>query len=51
MHRASVPYSSQFAIQEQTFIETGKGDNLTYYKLEKKEKECLDSFGQGALAA
>lgn len=43
-HRTSVDWSGDFAIQENIFIADGKKDNETIYKLNKKEKECLDNF-------
>lgn len=47
-HRASVDWSMDFARQEDIFIETakGKGADKTseYYKMNKKEKECMDHF-------
>jgi hypothetical protein len=45
-HRASVDWSSDFARQEEMFIQTGKNKDGSgqYYKLTKKEKECMDSF-------
>ena len=45
-HRASVDWSSDFARTEELFIETGKNKEgkSEYYKLNKKEKECMDHF-------
>lgn len=47
-HRASVDWSSDFARQEDIFIEAGKGKgenkSAEYYKMNKKEKECMDHF-------
>jgi hypothetical protein len=44
--RASTSWSGDFAIQEEIFIQTGKDNKSTasYYKMNKKEKECMDSF-------
>lgn len=44
--RASVDWSGDFAMQEEIFIQTGKDNKSTasYYKMTKKEKECMDSF-------
>jgi len=45
-HRASVDWSSDFARTEELFIDAGKnkdGDSQ-YYKLNKKEKECMDHY-------
>ena len=44
-HRASVDWSSDFARNEDIFIEVAKGkDDSAYYKMNKKEKECMDHF-------
>lgn len=44
-HRASTSWSSDFAIREEMYIQSGKGkDKLEYFKMNKKEKECLDWF-------
>jgi hypothetical protein len=45
-HRASTSWSSDFAQQEEVYIQTGKDPKTTasYYKMVKKEKECLDNF-------
>jgi hypothetical protein len=43
-HRASVDWSGDFAIRENVFIADGKEGNETIYKMNKKEKDCLDSF-------
>ena len=47
-HRASVDWSSDFARQEDFYIQTakGKGDAKVaeFYKMTKKEKECMDHF-------
>ena len=45
-HRASVDWSGDFALREQVFIEMGKGkkEDKSYFKLNKKEKDCLDHF-------
>ena len=47
-HRASVDFSSDYARQEDFYIETskGKGKDKTaeYFKMSKKEKECMDHF-------
>ena len=44
--RASVDWSGDFAIQEEIFIKTGKDNksSASYYKMNKKEKECMDTF-------
>ncbi len=51
LHRASVSWTSQYALQEEIFINTGKGKNSTtgkeeemFFRLNKKEKECLDTL-------
>jgi len=45
-HRNSVSWSSDFALQEEYFIETGKSKEgaSEYFKMNKKEKECMDIF-------
>lgn len=43
-HRASVDWSSDYALREEVYIETSKKDGATYYKMNKKEKECMDHF-------
>jgi len=47
-HRASVDWSSDFARQEDFYIQTskGKGDakKAEFYKMSKKEKECMDHY-------
>jgi hypothetical protein len=45
-HRAGVDWSADYAIREELYIEMGKGkkEDRTYFKLNKKEKECLDHF-------
>lgn len=44
-HRASVDWSSDYGRSEDIYIETAKGkDGSAYYKMNKKEKECLDHF-------
>lgn len=54
-HRASVDFSSDYAVQQDYYIECGKGKEgkNEYVKLNKKEKECMDHFllsrEQGAL--
>lgn len=44
--RASTSWSGDFALQEDIFIQTGTDNKSTasYYKMNKKEKECLDSY-------
>jgi hypothetical protein len=44
--RGSVDWSGDFAMQEDIFIQIGKDNKSTasYYKMTKKEKECMDSF-------
>ena len=44
--RASVDWSGDYAMQEEIFIKTGKDDKsaASYYKMTKKEKECMDTF-------
>ncbi|MCK5788536.1 MAG: hypothetical protein KAH32_06035, partial [Chlamydiia bacterium] len=44
-HRASVDFSGDFALMEDTFIDLGKGKNGEQYaKMNTKEKECMDSY-------
>ena len=44
-HRASVDFSGDFALMEDTFIDMGKGkDGEQYAKMNTKEKECMDSY-------
>ena len=44
-HRASVDFSGDFALMEDTFIDLGKGkDGEQYAKMNTKEKECMDSY-------
>ncbi len=47
-HRHSVSYSSDFARMEDTYIQTAKGKGADkkaeFFKMNKKEKECLDIF-------
>jgi hypothetical protein len=43
-HRASVDWSSDFAIRENVFISDGKEGKETIYKLNKKEKDVVDTF-------
>jgi hypothetical protein len=45
-HRASVDWSSDFARTEDLFIDAGKNKdgNSQYYKLNRKEKECMDHY-------
>lgn len=43
-HRASVDWSSDYALNEEIFIEAGTKDKSIYYKMNKKEKQCLDHF-------
>ena len=45
-HRASVDWSSDFAIREEMFIDAGKGKDGSsqYFKMNKKEKQCMDHF-------
>lgn len=46
-HRASTSWTSEYAIREDMYIETAKGKNSReYFKMNKKEKECLDWFLQ-----
>ena len=47
--RVDVSYSAQFAATEQTFIQIAEGKDQkslipTVYKMDKKEKQLLDSF-------
>jgi len=44
--RASTSWSGDFAMTEEIFIKTGKDNKSTasYYKMTKKEKECMDTF-------
>jgi hypothetical protein len=44
--RASTSWSADFAMMEDIYIQTGKDskDSSSYYKMNKKEKECLDTF-------
>jgi len=44
--RASADWSGDFAMHEEIFIQTGKNNKSTasYYKMNKKEKECMDTF-------
>jgi hypothetical protein len=43
-HRASVDWSADFAMEEDVFIADGKVGNETIYKMNKKEKDCLDQY-------
>lgn len=45
-HRASVDWSADYAMGEDIFIEAGKGKEggSEYYKMNRKEKECMDHF-------
>lgn len=43
-HRASVDWSGDFATLESIFIADGKKDMETIYKLNEKEKDCLDHY-------
>ena len=45
-HRASADWSSDFAAMEDTYIEDGKGKDGSsqYFKMNKKEKQCMDTF-------
>ena len=43
-HRASVDWSADFAIREEVYISDGKKGKETFYKMNKKEKECLDHY-------
>jgi len=44
--RASVSWSSDFALHEEVYLQMGKNekDADSYFKMNKKEKECLDTF-------
>jgi hypothetical protein len=44
--RASTSWSSDFAVNEEIYLEMTKGKDKTceYYKMNKKEKECMDHF-------
>jgi hypothetical protein len=44
--RASVSWSSDFALHEEVYLQMGKNekDSNAYFKMNKKEKECLDTF-------
>lgn len=49
LHRNDISFSAQFAAQEDIFISIGKGDGNgkakeTIFKMNKKEKDVLDSF-------
>jgi hypothetical protein len=43
-NRASVDWSADYAIREEVFIADGKGDKTEFYKMNKKEKDCMDSL-------
>lgn len=45
-HRSSVDWSGDFAMKEEIFIQTGADNksSASYFKMNKKEKECMDSF-------
>ena len=43
-HRASVDWSGDYAIRENVYIADGKEGNETVYKLNKKEKDVIDTF-------
>jgi len=43
-HRASVDWSSDYAIREEVFIQDGKQGKEKVYKMNKKEKDCIDTF-------
>jgi hypothetical protein len=43
-HRASVDWSADYAIREEVFIQDGKKGSETIYKMNKKEKDCIDTF-------
>jgi len=45
-HRASTSWSGDFAMMEDIFIQVGNDPNKvdSYYKMNKKEKECMDNF-------
>jgi len=45
-HRASVDWSADFAMGEEIFIQQAKGekDSAEFFKMNKKEKECVDHF-------
>lgn len=44
--RASVSYSGDYSLMEEVYIQAGKDskDAASYFKLNKKEKECMDDF-------
>jgi hypothetical protein len=44
--RASVSWSSDFALAEEIYLQMGKNEKevASYAKMNKKEKECLDTF-------
>ena len=46
VQRASVDWSGDFAMQEEVFIQEGKNpkSSASYYKMNKKEKDCMDTF-------
>lgn len=43
-HRASVDWSSDYAIKENVYIADGKEGKETIYKMNKKEKDVVDTF-------
>lgn len=43
-HRSSVDWSGDYAVMEDVYIADGKKDNETVYKLNKKEKDCVDHY-------
>lgn len=43
-HRASTSVSADYKIQEKVYLELAKKDGLSYYKMHKHEKDCLDTF-------
>ena len=44
--RSSISWSGDFAMNEETYIQTGKDPKSTaaYYKMNKKERDCMEDF-------
>jgi len=44
LHRASATFSQQYAVLEDVYLATAEKGEAVYLKMNKKEKECTDSF-------
>ena len=43
-HRSSDSTSADYAMKEKVYLEVAKKDNLSYYKMHRHIKDCLDTF-------